>query len=86
VLQSPREKLQDDGVRPADSTAGFRGGDDGQRRAAAAAQVRRARERAVKRGVARKTHQRAPHLHAWLPKCFTTAGRRRRSEIEAAAG
>jgi hypothetical protein len=58
----------------------------GARRAAVAGQVRRARERAVKRGIARRTHQRAPHLHARLPKRFTAAERRRRSGIEAAAG
>jgi hypothetical protein len=58
----------------------------GARRAAVAGQVRRARERAVKRGIARRTHQRAPHLHARLLKRFTAAERRRRSGIEAAAG
>jgi hypothetical protein len=57
----------------------------GARRAAVAGQVRRARERAVKRGIARRTQQRAPHLHARLPKRFTAAERRRRSGIDGGA-
>jgi hypothetical protein len=58
----------------------------GARRSTAAAQVRQARERAEKRGITRKTHQRAPHLHLRLPECFAAAGKRRRSGIDAAAG
>jgi hypothetical protein len=57
----------------------------GGRRVAAAAQDRRAREGAVKRGNVRKTHRGAPHLHAQLLGCFTTAGMRRMGGAAAAA-
>jgi hypothetical protein len=45
MLQSPREKHQDDGVRTADSTAGFRGSDDGARRLTASGGGKAAAER-----------------------------------------